>query len=261
MPPDQITAAIAIGIRSRRVPLRATVPTGPAAPADVLPFARSLTEAAVRVAAEDAAAAGHPVSCGKGCGACCRQPVPVTEPEARVLADLVARMPAPRRAAVTARFADAVRRLDEAGLLPVLRDRTPWPDGVRQRNAREYFELGIPCPFLDDESCSIHPDRPLVCREFLVSSPPANCGTPFVPGVKRIELPIASPFRTFARAAAGLEPGAPVPWVPLVLALEWAADHPEPPPTRTGPDLLREVFTHMTGAAAPPADGGGAHAG
>jgi hypothetical protein len=32
--------------------------------------------------------------------------------------------------------------------------------------------------------------------------------------------------------------GAPA-WIPLVLALEWAADHPEEPPPRPGPELLQ----------------------
>jgi Fe-S-cluster containining protein len=260
-PPPEATATIEIGIRSRRVKLQVTVPTGPATPRQVLPFARSLANAAVAVADEDTTAAGRPVSCRKGCGACCRQQVPVTETEARVPAELVERMPEPRRAAVTGRFADAVRRLDEAGLLAALRGRTVWADGERQAVGREYFEFGIPCPFLEDESCSIHPDRPLVCRGYLVTSPSEHCATPFEGKVERIELPIASPFRTFARAAAGLEPGAPIPWVPLVLALEWAAANPEPAPTKAGPELLRDVFRHMTGAAAPPPNGGADHAG
>ena len=38
---------------------------------------------------------------------------------------------------------------------------------------REYFQLGIPCPFLEEESCSIYHDRPITCREYLVTSPPA----------------------------------------------------------------------------------------
>jgi Fe-S-cluster containining protein len=36
----------------------------------------------------------------------------------------------------------------------------------------------MPCPFLEDESCSIHPDRPLVCREYLVTSPAELCAGP-----------------------------------------------------------------------------------
>ncbi|HEY5241787.1 MAG TPA: YkgJ family cysteine cluster protein [Polyangiaceae bacterium] len=30
----------------------------------------------------------------------------------------------------------------------------------------------VSCPFLEEESCSIHPDRPPICREYLVTSSP-----------------------------------------------------------------------------------------
>jgi hypothetical protein len=33
-----------------------------------------------------------------------------------------------------------------------------------------YFLQGVACPFLEAESCGIHPDRPLACREYLVTS-------------------------------------------------------------------------------------------
>ena len=48
----------------------------------------------------------------------------------------------------------------------------------RTELAYEYFKHGIACPFLEDESCSIHPDRPMACREYLVSSPAENCRAP-----------------------------------------------------------------------------------
>jgi len=249
--PREVTATIELKVRTQTVSIRATVPTGPATPRELLPFARTLTEISVHVAEADSTKAGEPVSCKAGCGACCRQPVPVTETEAHVLADLVAAMPEPRQSAVRSRFAKAIERFESAGILSHLRERTDWPDGQRSKLGRDYFEQGVPCPFLEDESCSIHPDRPLVCREFLVTSPAENCANPFVPGVKRLELPMASAFRTFARAAADIPADAPVPWVPLVLALEWSAENPEPPPTRTGTALLEQTFRLMTGVGGP----------
>ncbi len=256
-PPGEVTAAIELGVRGRRVSLTVTVSTGPTTPRDMLPFARAITEVATRVAAEDAAAAGEPVTCRAGCGACCRQLVPISEPEAYLIAELVAALPEPRRSAVRERFAAARRRLEEAGLLDALLHPAPWGDGERLRISRDYFALGLPCLFLEDESCSIHPDRPLVCREFLVSSPAERCRDPYAGGVTRVDLPVVPPFRTFAVAAGGTPVGEPIRWVPLVVAPEWAAAHPEPPPDRPGPDRLRELFARMTGAAAPPRPGGG----
>ena len=55
-----------------------------------------------------AAEAGKAISCHKGCGACCRQLVPISRTEGERLVTLVDAMPEPRRAAVLARFADAL---------------------------------------------------------------------------------------------------------------------------------------------------------
>ena len=47
----------------------------------------------VGVAVEDAVAEGETISCKKGCGACCRQLVPISQVEARRIRDLVEAMP------------------------------------------------------------------------------------------------------------------------------------------------------------------------
>ena len=49
---------------------------------------------------------GKSISCKAGCGACCRQMVPVSEAEAFDLHDVVERMPEERRAVIKQRFAD-----------------------------------------------------------------------------------------------------------------------------------------------------------
>ena len=54
---------------------------------------------------------GKSISCTAGCGACCRQMVPVSEAEAFDLRDVVERMPEERRAVVKQRFADGLERL------------------------------------------------------------------------------------------------------------------------------------------------------
>src|SRR5436305_2819221 len=97
-------------------------------------------------------------------------------------------------------------------------------------NSARYFNLGIDCPFLEDESCSIHPDRPLSCREYLVTSPAEHCTAPTRDTIRRVPTP------GFAMTAFAILDGPPpvgkgCRWVPLVLALEWAEANPEPPAT------------------------------
>lgn len=245
-----VTANIELTIRSRTIRLQVSVPAGPTAPSVVLPLAHALTDTAADIAAQEAAATGRPVTCGPGCAACCRQNVPLAEPEARRVAELVAAMPEPRREAVRRRFDEALRRLDGAGLLAPLRRGVAWADGEPQPHAHEYLALGLPCPLLDAEMCSIYEDRPLACRAYVVTSAPRRCAHP-TGGVEVLDLPVPSGFRGMARTAAGLPGGAPVPWVPMALALEWAADHPDPDSVVPGPDLLRTAFAHLTGVADP----------
>src|SRR4051794_2358997 len=158
---DTVTATVQLAFGRRPVQLELVVPAGPVRPIDLLPIYQGLTNLVVETAVENVGRHGEAVSCGKGCGACCRQPVPVSHAEAHAIARLVDGLPEPRRSAVRARFADARRRLADAGLL----DAFLHPDRVTgveaMANGAAYFDLGIACPFLEDESCSIHPDRPL----------------------------------------------------------------------------------------------------
>lgn len=50
-------------------------------------------------------------------------------------------------------------------------------EALGMADERAYFALGIPCPFLVDDSCGIHPARPLACREYVVASDPTHCAT------------------------------------------------------------------------------------
>ncbi len=79
--------------------------------------ARALLAAVTEAAVAHARAQGESVSCKAGCTACCHMAAPISAIEATALADVVARMPEPRRSQVRARFARAVRRMEEIGIL------------------------------------------------------------------------------------------------------------------------------------------------
>ena len=102
---------------------------------------------------------------------------PLALPEARRIRDLVEGLPEPRRTRVKERFAAARARLADAGLLASLEG--PQTVGPREtlQHGEAYFALGVACPFLEDESCSIYEERPLICREYVVVSPPERCAT------------------------------------------------------------------------------------
>ena len=194
---------------------------------ELLPAMQAIDNAAIGHAIRKAEAAGKQVTCAKGCSACCRaQPVPVTPPEAHALLLLVEAMPAARRREVEARFADRVARLREAGLADGFLHRDPALDADGARTlARDYFALGLVCPFLEDDACSIHPSRPFVCRQYLVTSDPALCADPFANPVEVVPMPVQA--ATAMLSAASQAMATPQHTVPLTLALEHARAHRE----------------------------------
>lgn len=158
------------------------------------------------------------ISCAKGCGACCRQLVPISPPEAFMIADLVAAFPAERRGAVLDRMASIRARLDALGFNEKFR--TEHFKAV----AVEYFRLGESCPFLEDEACTIYGDRPFVCREFLVTSPSAFCGDAAHFGSVRA-VPLSVRMTDAMSKLTGELFGNEATAIPLVGAVEWTIEH------------------------------------
>jgi hypothetical protein len=95
----------------------------------------------------------------------------------------------------------------------------------------------VACPFLEDEACSIHADRPLSCREYLVTSPPELCAA-LSPGIEKATLE-ARP--SLALLDADLRDG----WLPLVLSLVQDAQAPPSPRDRPAAEILRDVIARL----------------
>jgi Fe-S-cluster containining protein len=248
---ELLNATAELVIAGRKVRLEMPVSAGPTRLAELLPLFRSMTDAFVAVSVENAHAEGLKVSCQKGCGACCRQLVPIAEIEAQRLREVVEAMPEPRRSTILARFEDARHRLARAGLLEKLRQPRQFQDEEVIPFGLDYFQQGIACPFLEEESCSIYAERPLACREYLVVTPAEHCAAPTVESVSCVKLVLRT-----ARAVRGLNAAHSaqgMPWVALILALEWADAHPDESSPQPGPAWVREAFSRLTGHAVPEA--------
>lgn len=224
------TGRVTLDVRGERIPVELTVPAGPVAVEDVLPVLQGLSSLFAARAAARAENDGRTVSCRAGCGACCRQMVPIAAAEARALARVVEAMPEPRRNRVRRRFDAAVAALDALGIL----DRIGREPESRWAVSMDYFRAGVACPFLEDEACSIHADRPLACREYLVSSPPERCADPSS-AIETLPLEAAP---SVALLKEDLRDG----WTPLVLALVQDAQAPSSPRDRTAADVLKAVI-------------------
>ena len=137
------------------------VPTRPITTTEMLPALYALTDALIGVAVEQVESQGPRVSCAAGCGACCRQAVPISSDEARHIAAVVDSLEPSRRATIEQRFEHNLARLDASGLGPTARDLAHV--GALHQSTEfglAYLRLGCDCPFLEEGSCSIHPRRP-----------------------------------------------------------------------------------------------------
>jgi len=207
-------------------------------PDELLPLLQEIDNVVVDRTVAQSEAAGKPISCCRGCSACCRaQPVPVTPAEAYALSRLVESLPEPRRGEVRARFADRAARLFAAGLAEVFLDRDPNISGAAARDvARRYFALGLVCPFLEDDACGIYADRPLVCRQYLVTSPAELCRDPLTNPVEVLPMPIAAAGALLEASTHAL--GHDQFTIPLTLALEYVEQHRAELERTFDPDML-----------------------
>ncbi len=204
-------------------PARIEVPDVPLCLVEIVSPLYELCDAGVSLAVRKAASGGAQISCQKGCGVCCCQLVPVSIPEALLIADQTLAANTERSRRFRRGFDAAQKTLSTAGLWDALQtidaaeDQTPL--------ARAYWELGIPCPFLENEACAIHAIRPCACREYNVKSDPVFCRNPFGEGPERIAIPRKT-TTALANVAAQLL-GEPPQLIPLIALPSWFEAHAE----------------------------------
>lgn len=227
----------------------AVVPRGRTNLTQILPVLQSLDESLVAGIGAQLHEAGRTISCKAGCGACCRQMVPLSIFEAEALASWIRTLPEERQQHLAQRFDGALRTLASAGFIDrmVNEDWLAKTDSAREM-AIEYLYQRVACPFLEDESCSIHPIRPLICREYLVTSEPQHC---FDPATLQV-VPAPLPFhlsRVLNRIGAELENDARG-WIPLLFLFAWmkAGAHPGEGVSGDGPEVLYEVVRRLDNA-------------
>lgn len=113
------------------------------------------------------------VSCRRGCTACCAQAVPVGPAELRAIVAAIDELDEDAR--VDTRRRIAVRAEDLRGLGFSSRDLQGRDGAERRAVSQRYFAAGIECPLLDGDTCVVRDARPLICRDYLVTSDPKHC--------------------------------------------------------------------------------------
>jgi hypothetical protein len=160
--------------------------------------------------------------------------VPLSIFEAEALTNWIRTLPEAHQQQLAQRFHQALLKLKAGGLIEriVTEDWLAETESARQL-ALDYFYQGVPCPFLEDESCSIHPIRPLICREYLVSSPPEHCADPSELQVDPIRMPLN--FSRILNAVGAVVEHDSRGWIPLVFLFAWMESGARPGEAISGP--------------------------
>lgn len=195
---------------------------------DAAELLRNRAEARLQERLESLPEKGAEITCRAGCSACCRQLVVVSPLEAQAIQEYVARHPE-----LSERLTESQARWSaQLEATPELRERldvfvasdgyVSGPDGGALE--LEYWRAQLPCPFLHEDRCSIYPARPFACREHHVLSDPIMCAEDpdqVTPAETRLE------FRAVANYVGTACYQLPDRLIPLPMALEYAASHPE----------------------------------
>jgi Fe-S-cluster containining protein len=251
-PPETVSVNFAVGVGDGKFTATAVVPAGQTNLTQILPVIQSLDDSFIGGVAAQFSEAGFHVSCKAGCGACCRQLVPISIFEAEALSAWIRSLPEAHRQELASRFHQTLLALATAGLIDRIVN-TDWLAETEsaRKLALDYFYKHVPCPFLVDESCSIHPIRPLICREYLVSSSPEFCNDPAGLQVVPIRMPL-----NFSRILNSI--GAEIEkdgrgWIPLVFLFAWmdSGARPGESVAGVGPQVLYEFVKRMDRARTP----------
>ncbi len=239
---------VALNTPAGRLTTAIDVPTGLIPITAIVPLTRRLGDEAAELEIQQGAETGQSISCRKGCAACCRMLVPLSAPEAFALQEHVKQLPADRHTQLLNRLHDAKDRLKQVGLWDRMSDVAEASKQVSDEELdpinQSYYALRIPCPYLENELCSIYEARPAACRELLVTSPAELCQdlaqNPVMP------LPVSMRMSSILGLTWGALTSSPPRLIPLPMALEWAERHQEESQrTWPGSALLDQVLDNM----------------
>lgn len=246
------TGTIKLRVHGEPLEMEMTVPAFKIKPQRMLPIFQQMSSAVVGMSVDAIEAQGGKISCKAGCGACCRQAVPISEVEAYQIAELVAEMPEPRQSEIRKKFAEALAHFREIKWFDQLIDIQDKSDegtpGLTPEKYVEivmnYFKAGIPCPFLENESCSIHPVRPLICREYLVTSPAEYCSSPSAETIRKVPI-VMKPSKAM-QGVGRTKNSDGISSLMLIEALDFVERFGDEFETKTGEQWAADFFRQLT---------------
>lgn len=159
---------------------------------DIVHPARQLDEIIIRQALKHQLFSGKSITCSAGCMACCKYAVTVSPAEAFAIHDLIRNLPRPYRLELLRKMTIAGRKI-LTSFPSIIKScgtgQNPASNSLDELS-RWYKALNLTCPWLENKLCSHYTFRPLVCREFLVTSSSSCCNPNAVGGRVKVNIPV-----------------------------------------------------------------------
>jgi Fe-S-cluster containining protein len=224
--PREISVTVELDAAPQPVSVRLTAPDAEVRLSDVVPAARLVATQLARSARSHVESGGIAVPCAKGCAACCRYLVPLSVPEAFRLREEVLALDAGRRRGIIAAYIRAARVVMNAeppGTHPREGVGAVSGGAAVESLSRWYAGLGLDCPLLEAELCALYSQRPIACREHMVTGDADRCSREGGETAQAVRLPF-SVGEALAGLAADLE-GTDLQAVMLPLTMLWTQQH------------------------------------
>lgn len=179
-----------IPISDDSVHLCITVEDRMATLADIVPLARAICDRLLSAFSEMLDERGQTISCRNECDACCSYLVPLSFSEVSHLRQELLFMPADSYDSILQGCVASAKRIFEAGIENLDCSDVNSQNDTDRLN-KWYAELEMSCPFLSKGSCSIYEQRPLACREHMVTGCSAACRSLADNGPEVVQMPFS----------------------------------------------------------------------
>lgn len=194
---------------------------------DIAPLARTLSTKLTDTVLDRLHRNGKFSPCCKGCSACCNYLIPLSVPEAFRLREELLALPAEQGRALLQSCLDTAKRiLDEKPKEFDINELTEAECQIQiNQLGKWYAGLKLPCPFLSDSLCTSYENRPVACREYIVTGSALLCEDERTDESQIVQMPV-SVLQCLGQLTAELEQSN-IEAVMLPLAIPWAQENLE----------------------------------
>ncbi len=213
-----------LDIAGKMVHFRIDVTAKQATLADIVPLARIISTKLAFTVLGGLNKNKRSVPCRKGCLACCGYLIPLSVPEVFRLREELFAMPPDKSSRILKSCTIAAKRIldkscEDLDANELTKDNFAQTDQISEW----YSGLKLFCPFLSDGLCTLYEQRPLACREHIVTGSNFSCQLDHRVEPDVVPMPI-SVLEAIGQLTAELE-NLDIEAVMLPLVFSWAQDN------------------------------------